>query len=334
MRQPLIKRWVEIHRYPAITTKELCRMKCLSISGTEDNVRMSIREVPKPTAGPGEVLIEVWAAGVITTEIHWQPTWTTASGKQRLDAIPGHEFSGIVVAAGEGVEDFHAGDEVFGMNDWYADGAIAEYCVAKAADISLKPSNLTHGEAASVPISALTAWQGLIEHARLQAGETVLVHGGAGSVGAFVVQLAKLHGARVVATASARDENWVLGLGAERVLDYHALRFEDAVKDVDVVFDTVGGDTLRRSWKVLGSKGRLVTVAYTAADGSEDKRATDAAFIVNPSRTQLTQIASLFADGKLQTFLDRMVPLTQAPEVYAGRLEKQKPGKVVVQIRS
>src|SRR5690349_14071540 len=106
-------------------------MKCLSISGTEDNVRMSIGEVAKPTAGPGEVLIEVWAAGVITTEIHWQPTWTTTSGKQRVHTIPGHEFSGIVIAAGEGVEDFHAEDEVFGMNDWYADGAMAEYCVAK-----------------------------------------------------------------------------------------------------------------------------------------------------------------------------------------------------------
>lgn len=308
-------------------------MKCLLVNGTEDNVRMSVADAPKPSAGHGEVLIEVWSAGVITTEIHWQPTWTTAAGKQRVDTVPGHEFSGVIAALGEGVEDMRPGDEVFGMNDWYSNGAMAEYCLAKPTDISLKPASLTHGEAASVPISALTAWQGLIDRARVQSGDTVLVHGAAGSVGAFIVQLAKLQGARVIATASGRDAKFVLGLGAERVIDYHAVRFEDDIEDVDVVFDTVGGETLRRSWKVLRAGGRLVTIAYTAADGSEDKRASDAAFIVKPSRTQLTQISSLFAHGKLQTFVDRMVPLSQLPEAYAGRLEKHKPGKLVVEIR-
>jgi len=148
--------------------------------------------------------------------------------------VPGHEFSGVVVDAG--------GLEVFGMDDWYSDGAMAEYCIAPVNAVAPKPRHLTHAEAASVPIGALTAWQGLFDRAKLRPGESVLVHGGAGSVGIFAVQLAALHGARVIATSSARNRDFVLSLGAHEVIDYHAGRFEDRANELDIVFDTVGGD--------------------------------------------------------------------------------------------
>jgi NADPH:quinone reductase-like Zn-dependent oxidoreductase len=315
-------------------TEEGCPVKCLLINGSEDDLRLSVADTPKPSLGPGQVLIEVWAAGVITTEIYWQPTWHTATGDKRVDTVPGHEFSGVVAAVGEDVQHFETGDQIFGMNDWYSNGAMAEYCLANPADLSTKPPYLTHVQAASVPISALTAWQGLFEHARLQPGETVLVHGAAGSVGAFAVELARVGGARVIGTASARDGEFVLGLGADRVIDYRSMRFEEHVKDVDVVFDTVGGETLERSWAVLRPGGRLVTIAYTAADGSGDKRARDAAFIVKPSGTQLAEISKLAEHGSVHAFVDRVVPLRQSPEIYSGRLPRERPGKVVVAIRS
>lgn len=308
-------------------------MKGLLLNGSKSDIRMSVGDLPQPSVLPGHVLIEVWAAGVIPTEIHWQPTWHTASGDQRIDIVPGHEFSGVVTAVGPGVGGVKAGDEVFGMNDWYANGAVAEYCLAKPSEISTKPPQLSHLEAASVPISALTAWQGLFEHARLQAGESVLVHGAAGSVGAFVVQFANTARARVIGTGSARDEEFIRNLGADRVIDYRSERFEQAVKDVDIVVDTVGGETLDRSWSVLRPGGRLVTVAYTAADGSGDKRARDAAFIVKPSGAQLANIANLFGQGSLRAFVDSVVPLVEAADVYSGRMPRQRPGKVVVAIR-
>jgi NADPH:quinone reductase-like Zn-dependent oxidoreductase len=152
-------------------------------------------------------------------------------------------------------------------------------------------------------------------------------------VGAFAVQIAKGRGAHVIGTASAHDREFVLGLGADRVIDYRSERFEDLVKDVDVVFDTIGGETLERSWAVLRPGGRLVTVAYDAADGAGDARAQKAAFIVKPSRAQLTQISEMFGRGELRAFVQRVLPLSESPNAYRGNLPKQKPGKIVVSIR-
>ena len=214
--------------------------------------------VPRP--GRAELLIQVCAAGVILTELSWYPTSHRKTGEARVGAVPGHEFSGVVAAVGEQVGSLEIGQDVYGMNDWYSDGAMAEYCIAPFFAIAPKPHSLTHAEAASVPISALTAWQGLFERAKLQPGERVLVHGGAGAVGIFVMQLAKLHGAQVIATLSARNSDFVTSLGANQVIDYRESRFEACVRDLDVVFDTVGGETLERSWNVLKPGGRMVTV--------------------------------------------------------------------------
>ncbi len=285
-------------------------------------------EIPQPQSGPGQVLIRVSAAGVTMAELSWYPTTHTASGAERQGAVPGHEFSGEVSAAGEGVTEFKAGEQVFGMNDWYSDGATAEYCVAPAAALAVKPARLTHAQAASVPIPALTAWQGL-KRAKVSQGDRVLVHGGAGGVGIFVIQIARLAGARVTATASAANAGFVKDLGAEQVIDYRTARFETEVDPMDIVFDTVGGETLERSWSILRPLGRMVTIV--SGDVVEE-RVKKAFFIVEPDGAQLKTIADMLQDGRLRTVVDVVVRWSQAPEAYAGTVKRNHRGKVVIAI--
>jgi NADPH:quinone reductase-like Zn-dependent oxidoreductase len=280
-------------------------------------------EIPRPQAGPGELLIRVCAAGVTTTELQWYPTLHSKSGEKRMGAIPCHEFSGVVADGGQ---------EVFGMNDWFADGALAEYCVAPASAVAPKPPGLSHTEAASIPIGALTAWQGLFNDADLQPGERVLIHGGAGAVGVFAIQLAAQQGAHVITTASSVNLDFTRSLGAEESIDYRTSRFEDLVQDVDVVFDTVGGDTLDRSWGVLKPGGRLITVVSTA-ESSTDDRVKKAFFIVEPNQEQLTEVARRIAQGQLKTVVDAVIPLSEAPLAYSGELERRGRGKIVVALQ-
>jgi NADPH:quinone reductase-like Zn-dependent oxidoreductase len=210
---------------------------------------------PVPQPGRGEMLIRVHAAGVTPTELRWYPTTHTSDGGRRTGAILGHEFSGVVEAVAADVDPDQIGREVFGMNDWFADGATADYCASASTSVTVKPSRLSHPEAASVPIGALTAWQGLFERAKLQTGERILIHGGSGAVGVFAIQLARRARAHVITTASARNFDFLLQLGANEVIDYRNERFEDSARDVDVVFDTMGGETLRRSWGLLKPRG-------------------------------------------------------------------------------
>src|SRR6187402_2231947 len=177
--------------------------------------KWSSSEISKPRPNAEEVLVAVHAAGVTPSELVWYPTTHTADGSVRESAVPGHEFSGMVEAVGTAVLDLQPGDAVYGMNDWFAAGATADFCVAKAASLALKPESLSHERAATTPIGALTAWQGLLDRARLQSGERVLVHGGAGAVGLYAVQLAHIHGAHVIATASEGDMDLVRRLGAD-----------------------------------------------------------------------------------------------------------------------
>ncbi len=287
--------------------------------------------VPRPQPGQGELLVKVWAAGVTPTELGWYPTSHAKTGEKRIDAVPGHEFSGVVEAVGKNVGGLEVGRQVFGMNDWFADGAMADYCITPFASVAPKPQRLTHQEAASVPIGALTAWQGLFDRARLQAGERLLVHGGAGAVGMFVIQFAKLKGAHVIATASARNIGFVRSLGADEVIDYENSRFEDTARALDVVFDTVGGETLNRSWSALKAGGRMVTVA-AGGEGTTDGRVKSAFFIVEPNQKQLYEIAALLDAGRLRPAVDTVVPLSQAPDAYEGRVQRRGCGKLVVAV--
>jgi NADPH:quinone reductase-like Zn-dependent oxidoreductase len=307
-------------------------MKAIQLVTSQPPSVLAEAEVSKPAPGKGEVLIQVHAAGVTPTELIWYPTSNTKDGQPRLRAIPGHEFSGVVAAIGEGAAGFVVGDEVYGLNDWFADGATGEYCITRPASIARKPKALTHAEAAAVPIGALTAWQGLLDRAKVQAGEHVLVHGGAGAVGVFAIQLVRLHGARVTTTASAKNAAFVSQLGAETVIDYAMTAFEDVVRDVDVVFDTVGGETLQKSWSVLKPGGRLVTIAADV-EGRTDARSKEAFFIVEPNQKQLSEIGDLLDSGKLRVFVDAEVSLADAPAAYERKVHRRLGyGKVVVVI--
>jgi NADPH:quinone reductase-like Zn-dependent oxidoreductase len=306
-------------------------MKAMQVDESEEEPFLLEAEVSQPLPGEGEVLVRVRAAGVTRAELHWHPTTHTKSGEARHHAIPGHEFSGVVAALGQGVDGFTVGQAVYGMNDWFAEGATAEYCTTQPPSIALKPVSLSHEEAATIPISALTAWQGLFDRAKLSAGERVLVHGGAGAVGILAVQLAHLHGAHVIATVSTDDVAFVAEIGADEVIDYKTERFDELVRNVDVVFDTVGGETLERSWGVLREGGRLVTI-FSGNEGEMDQRIKDAFFIVEPKQEQLVEITKLLDSGKLKAFVKAVVPFPEAAAAYSGDFKGVGRGKVVIAI--
>jgi NADPH:quinone reductase-like Zn-dependent oxidoreductase len=307
-------------------------MKAMRLADSGATVVLVEENVPQPQPGRGELLIQVHAAGVTSKELLWYPTTHKKSGERRSRAVPGHEFSGVVAAVGEDTASFDVGQEVYGMNDWFSDGATAEYCITQPSSIAQKPTDLTHVEAASVPIGALTAWQGLFDRARLQAGERVLVHGGAGTVGLFAIQLARFRGAHVVSTASARNLAFVSDLGAEQVFDYQATRFDEKLSEIDVVFDTVGGETLQRSWGVLKPGGRMITIA-AESEATADDRVKQAFFIVEPNHEQLTRIGNLLETRRLQTVVDAVLPLAHASVAYTGEVkERRGRGKLVIAV--
>jgi NADPH:quinone reductase-like Zn-dependent oxidoreductase len=300
-------------------------MKVMQVNQSTQGPPLIAAELPQPQPAAGEVLIRVRAAGVTPTELGWSPTTQAKDGTPRKGAVPGHEFSGVIAGLGKNVSGFEVGQEVYGLNDWYADGATAEFCLTQPASIAPKPATLTHEEAATVPIGALTAWQGLLERTKIRRGERVLVHAAAGSVGIFAVQLAHLHGAHVIATASSRNLKLVAELGATEVIDYRASRFEEQTEKVDVVFDGVGGETLDRSWGMLKPGGRLVTIV--------DYRNKDAFFIVEPNQKQLIEVGKLLDAGVIKTFVGPVVPLAEASSAYRGDSAKTgRHGKMVVAI--
>lgn len=286
-------------------------------------------ETPQPYPKQGEVLVRVHAAGVTATELEWAPTWTTRTGDKRpFPIILGHEFSGVVAALGTGVTDVSESTPVYGLNDWFENGAQAEYCITHPEELAPKPQSIDHLQAAAVPIAALTAWQGLFDRARLAENQSVLIHGAAGSVGSFAVQLACWRGAHVIGTASAQNTSFVRDLGAGEVIDYKAMRFEDVVHDVDVVFDTVGGETLERSWDVLKPGGRLVTIA-AQSEKTENQAVRDSFFIVEANRPQLIEIARLIDIGQIRPVVDTVFPLSQGREAYE---RKPARGKIVLRV--
>ncbi len=307
-------------------------MKAMQVNNAEQKPLLVLVELQKPEPGSGEILIHVHAAGVTPTELLWYPTTHTQAGTERIHAVPGHEFSGVIAAMGKDVRGFEVGDEVYGLNDWFIDGATAEFCLTLPQNIARKPKTLSHEAAASVPIGALTAWQGLLERAKLEPGERVLIHGGAGAVGLYAVQLARTRGAHVITTVSAQDIDFVKQLGADEAIDYKASRFEREVRDLDVVFDAVGGDTLERSWGILKPSGRMVTIAADG-EGTADQRVKDAFFIVEPNQRQLVEIAKQLDAGQLRTFVKNIVPLNEASAAYSGAVTpKGGHGKIVVRV--
>ncbi len=291
---------------------------------------------PRPEPAPGEALVRVRAASITPDELTWAETWADArgpEGRDRTPIIPSHELSGVVSDLGPGAVGVGPGDEVYGLVPFNTDGAAAEFVTVRADLLAAKPSSVEHDAAATIPLAALTAWQALVDHAQVHAGQHVLVHGGAGGVGVFAVQLAAHLGAAVSATVRGSDLDFVSGLGARNVVDYQRERFEDRVSGADVVLDLVGGETQVRSWQVLRPGGVLVSIVAPpqqtpAADGS--KRGVF--FVVKPDRGQLESIARLVDGGDLTPVVDRVMPLADARAAYEELERGHRRGKIVLHV--
>jgi NADPH:quinone reductase-like Zn-dependent oxidoreductase len=309
-------------------------MKAVRLHGRGGSDDLVYEDAPKPHAGAGEVLVRVYATGVIANELKWDVTYQTKAGNPRTLPIPGRDFSGVVEEVGFGVTTFVPGSEVYAMLDYGYDGAEAEYTIALPSELAHKPGALDHVQAAAVPLSALTAWQALLAHANLVAGQTVLIHGAAGGVGVFAVQLARWAGAQVIATASARNRDFLRALGASAIIDYTTRRFEEVVKPVDVVFDLVGGDTLQRSWQVVKPAGVLVSVVSPrpAAEIIQGHDAHFAWFVVEPNREQLIQIGTLLDAGHIRPIVETVLPLSQARQAYELGVKGHTRGKIVLRV--
>jgi NADPH:quinone reductase-like Zn-dependent oxidoreductase len=239
----------------------------------------------------------------------------------------------VVAGVGDQVADLRRDDEVYGLIGFDRPGAAAEYVAVPEVQLAAKPATVDHLAAATLPLGALTAWQALVDHAVVKKGQHVLVHGGAGGVGNFAVQLAAHLGARVTATASAADAAFVAALGADTVIDYRQ-QFEDQIKDVDIVIDTVGGQTLARSWGVLRPGGVLIGVADPPpAEDAEAHHARAVYFVVEPNRKQLGELAQLVDDGSLRPMIGQVFPLGEAAEAVVTQRNSHIRGKVVLQVR-
>jgi NADPH:quinone reductase-like Zn-dependent oxidoreductase len=293
---------------------------------------IALEDVPKPEPSNGEVVVEVKAAGI--------GPWDALirSGKsalpQPLPLVLGSDLSGVIDSIGPGVEQFKVGDEVFGVTNERFTGAYAEYALAKAAMIAPKPKSLNHTHAASVPVVAVTAWQMVFDFAQLSSGQSVLIQGGAGNVGGYAVQFAKLAGALVIATASARDVSYVRSLGGVGVIDYRATRFEERVKEIDAVIDTVGGDTLDRSYGVLKRGGIVVSSAAQPSNVKAEHHGVRAMFfLVQVTTERLRKIAELIDAEKLRTEVGEVLWLDEARkghEMLEGAPHRR--GKIVIKV--
>lgn len=292
-------------------------MKAVRAHGYGDAGMLSFEDAPLPSPGEGEVLVRVHAASV-----------NPADWKLRA-IIPGRDVSGVVEAVGPGVTRFAQGDAVFGN----AVGAYAQYAVANEAELARKPLTVDHIHAAAIPLAALTAWQALFEIAGLKEGRRLLIHGAAGGVGSFAVQLAKWKGARVAGTASSRNQLFLMSLGVDQPIDHFGQRFEDLVGPVDVVLDTVGGDAQRRSWNVLRKGGMLVsTVALPSAEEARRHEATAAIFTSRPDGGQLAQIGELIDFGYVRPVVETLLPLSHAKRAHQISEAGHARGKIVLSV--
>ena len=280
-------------------------------------------ETPQP--GRGEVLVRVYAAAITRGELEWPV--------DRLPAIPSYEFSGAIAAIGSGVRDVEIGEPAYALGSFNRDGAAADYAVVPQELLVSKPRTLGHIESAALPLAALTAWQGLFDHGYLKADQRVLIHGAAGGVGSFAVQLAHGHGAHVIATVSTGNVDFARELGADEVIDHTAARFEDVIGPVDLVFDTVGGEMLERSLAVLQPGGRLVAIASEPSQERAAERGITAVyFVVEPNREQLVQIANLADNGDLRPTIDEIFPLPNARNAFERSLGDNRRGKIVLRV--
>ncbi|MET4719546.1 NADPH:quinone reductase-like Zn-dependent oxidoreductase [Bradyrhizobium japonicum] len=289
---------------------------------------MKLVERPEPRPAINDVVVQVHASGFVGTELSWPSTWTDRLDRDRTPSIPGHEFAGVVTALGYGTTGLSVGQRVFGLADWYRDGTLAEYVAIEARNLAPLPGDVDFTLGASLPVSGLTAWQGLFVHGRLQAGQRVLAHGAAGAVGSMVTQLACEAGAYVIGTGRAADRQKALDFGANEFVDLE----NDALKDVgpvDLVFDLIGGDIGKRSARLVRSGGTLVSIVGPAEARPDDGLAVD--FVVESDRAQLVEIVQRVRDGRLRTNIGHVTTLEDA--VAAFKPTKRIGGKTIIRVR-
>jgi NADPH:quinone reductase-like Zn-dependent oxidoreductase len=288
---------------------------------------LKLADLPYPHAAENDVIVRVHAAGFTPGELDWPATWTDRAGRDRTPTVPGHELSGVVVELGYGTTGLTVGQRVFGLTDWCRDGSLAEYTAVEARNLVPLAADIDHTVAAALPISGLTAWQGLFVHAGLTTGQSVVVHGAAGGVGSIAVQLAHEVGAHVIGTGRSEDRDVVLGLGARAFVDLAADALED-VGQVDVVFDVIGGEILERSTALVRPGGTLVTIAAPPKAYPTEGRAVF--FVVEPDRVQLAGLAQRLRDGRLKPIISAVRPLAETVDAFARR--RRAPGKTIIQV--
>ncbi|GAB2933774.1 NADP-dependent oxidoreductase [Nonomuraea fastidiosa] len=289
---------------------------------------MTLAERPRPEPAIGDVLVEVHASGFTPTELEWPSTWADRLGRDRTPAIPGHEVAGVIGALGYGTTGLSVGQRVFGITDWYRDGTLAEYVAVEARDLAPLPGDIDFTVGASLPVSGLTAWQALFDHGRLQAGQSVLVHGAAGGVGSMAAQLAGEAGAYVIGTGRAADRQAVLGFGAREFVDLGNDALED-VGQVDLVLDVIGREIQRRSAALVRPGGTLVSVTGPPEVRPSGGLAID--FVVVPDPVRLGGIAQRVRDGRLRPLIGTVATLDDAPSALdpAERVR----GKTIISVR-
>src|SRR5262252_7826847 len=288
-------------------TEEAIPMKAIVVTDqAAGTAGMKLAERPEPPAAINDVIVQIHASGFVPTEMAWPSTWTDRCGRDRTPSIPGHELAGVVTALGYGTTGLSVGQRVFGLADWHRDGTLAEYVAIEARNLAPLPGDLDFTVGASLPISGLTAWQGLFDHGHLQAGQTVLAHGAAGAVGTMVTQLAREAGAYVIGTGRAADRQKALDFGAQEFVDLDNHALED-VGGVDLVFDVIGGDIQKRSAGVIRAGGTLVTVVGPSEVQPDDGVAID--FVVESDRAQLGEIVQRIRDERLWTNIGTVASL-------------------------
>lgn len=294
---------------------------------------LSYEEAPTPEPGTGDVLVLVHAASFTPTELTWQSTWVDRLGHDRRPVIPGHEVSGTVEALGWGTTGFAVGDAVWGLTDWYRDGALAEYVAVEARNLAAKPPTLDHVHAAALPMPGLTAWQALFVHGGLSAGQWVLIHGAGGGVGTIALQLARQAGAHVIATGRESVRDLAMELGAERFVDLDSERFEGLAEKVDLVVDLVGGKVLERSGTAVRDGGMVVsTVEDPRALLAGGSQARGVYFVVESARSELEELARRADAGELRPVLGEVFELPDGPRAFEVKLAGGVAGKVVLRI--
>src|SRR4051795_6193745 len=289
---------------------------------------MKLMERHEPQAAINDVVVQVHASGFVPTELAWPSTWTDRRGRDRTPSIPGHELAGVVTALGYGTTGLSVGQRVLGLTDWHRDGTLAEHVAVEARNLAPLPGDLDFRGGASLPISGLTAWQGLFDHGRLQAGQSVLAHGAAGAVGSMVTQLAAEAGAYVIGTGRAADRQKALDFGANEFVDLENDALED-IGGVDLVFDVIGGDIQKRSAGLIRRGGTLVSIVGPAQARPADGRAVD--FVVEADRAQLCEVVRRVRDGRLRTNIGNVATIDDA--VAALNPTERIKGKTIIRVR-